>query len=47
MFSGGAGGSAAAVGGLASQLMQNPEVLAALQGKMDSMIGAPSGYIQK
>ena len=27
--------------------MQNPEVLAALQGKMDSMIGIPSGYIQK
>lgn len=41
-----ASGNAAAAG-LASQLMQNPEVLAALQGKMDGMIGAPSGYIQR
>lgn len=32
--------------GLTSQLMQNPHVLAALQSKMDGMIGTPSGYIQ-
>lgn len=38
-----AGGGAA----LSAQLMQNPQLLAALQGKMDSMVGLPSGYIQK
>lgn len=32
--------------GLTSQLMQNPQVLAALQSKMDGIIGTPSGYIQ-
>ncbi|KAG1652037.1 Nucleosome assembly protein 1-like 1 [Nymphon striatum] len=31
---------------LASQLMKNPEVLAALQSKLGSVIGTPSGYIQ-
>ncbi|KAI0216417.1 Nucleosome assembly protein 1-like 1, partial [Lamellibrachia satsuma] len=29
-----------------SSLMQNPEVLAALQDRLGSMIGSPSGYIQ-
>ncbi len=29
-----------------SGLMQNPEVLAALQDKLGSMVGQPSGYIQ-
>lgn len=32
--------------GLANQLMQNPTILAALQSKMDGIIGTPSGYIQ-
>lgn len=31
---------------IASQLMQSPEVLAALQGKLGGMIGINSGYIQ-
>lgn len=31
---------------LASQLMQNPQVLAALQDKLGSMVGVSSGYIQ-
>lgn len=31
---------------LASQLMQNPQVLAALQDKLGSMVGVQSGYIQ-
>lgn len=31
---------------LASQLMQNPSVLAALQDKLGSMVGVSSGYIQ-
>ena len=30
-----------------SSLMQNPEVLAALQDRLGSMIGSPSGYIQR
>ena len=29
-----------------AQLLKNPAVLAALQGKLDSMVGNPSGYIQ-
>jgi len=33
-------------GEIASQLMQNPEVLAALQDRLGSMVGTPSGYIQ-
>ena len=32
---------------LASQLMQNPQVLAALQDKLGSMVGVSSGYIQR
>lgn len=31
---------------LTSQLMKNPEVLAALQSKLGNMTGMPSGYIQ-
>merc|ERR1712002_961296 len=31
---------------LSSQLLKNPEVLAALQGKLGSIVGTPSGYIQ-
>ena len=27
-------------------LLKNPAVMAALQGKLDSMVGAPSGYIE-
>ena len=34
-------------GEIASQLMQNPGVLAALQDKLGSMVGSPSGYIQR
>ena len=34
-------------GEIASQLMQNPEVLAALQDRLGSMVGQPSGYIQR
>lgn len=33
-------------GEIASQLMQNPQVLAALQDKLGSIVGSPSGYIQ-
>lgn len=33
--------------GLTSQLMQNPQVLAALQSRMDGIVGTPSGYIQR
>ena len=29
-----------------SQLLKNPAVMAALQGKLDGMVGTPSGYIQ-
>ena len=31
---------------VASQLMKNPQVLAALQGRLGNMIGGQSGYIQ-
>lgn len=31
---------------IASQLMRSPEVLAALQDQLGSMVGSPSGYIQ-
>lgn len=31
---------------LTSQLLANPAVMSALQGKLDSMIGSPSGYIK-
>ncbi len=31
---------------VSSQLLKNPAVMAALQGKLDSMVGNPSGYIQ-
>merc|ERR1712080_452061 len=31
---------------LSNQLLKNPEVLAALQGKLGSIVGTPSGYIQ-
>jgi len=31
--------------GVAAQLMRNPQVLAALQGRLDGMIGSPSGYV--
>ena len=31
---------------VSSQLLKNPAVMAALQGKLDSMVGSPSGYIQ-
>ncbi|XP_037070853.1 nucleosome assembly protein 1-like 1 [Pollicipes pollicipes] len=30
----------------AAQLMCNPQVLAALQGRLDGMVGSPSGYIE-
>lgn len=32
---------------LASQIMQNPQVLASLQQRLGSMVGASSGYIQR
>ena len=41
---GGDGGGEAA--NVASQLMRNPQVLAALQGRLDGMIGSPSGYVE-
>ena len=31
---------------IAAQLMKNPQVLAALQEKLGSIVGTPSGYIQ-
>ena len=31
---------------LTSELLKNPAVMSALQGKLDSMIGTPSGYIK-
>lgn len=33
-------------GALTASLMQSPEVLAALQSQLGSMVGVPSGYIQ-
>ena len=33
-------------GNVTAQLMRNPQVLAALQGRLDGMIGSPSGYIE-
>lgn len=27
-------------------LLKNPAVMAALQGKLDGMVGSPSGYVQ-
>ena len=44
MDDGGEGAGEAA--NVASQLMRNPQVLAALQGRLDGMIGSPSGYIE-
>uniref|UniRef100_A0A2C9M681 Uncharacterized protein n=2 Tax=Biomphalaria glabrata TaxID=6526 RepID=A0A2C9M681_BIOGL len=32
---------------IANQLMKNPGVLAALQDKLCSIVGSPSGYIQR
>ena len=32
---------------IAGQLMENPGVLAALQGRLEGMIGARSGYIER
>lgn len=29
-----------------AQLLKNPAVMAALQGKLNSMVGTPSGYIE-
>lgn len=37
------GGDSAKV---SAALLKNPAVMAALQGKLDGMIGSPSGYIQ-
>ena len=37
----------ASAGDIASQVMKNPQVLAALQQKLGSMVGAHSGYIQR
>ena len=31
---------------LTSELLKNPAVMSALQGKLDSMVGTPSGYIK-
>ena len=33
-------------GAATAALLKNPAVMAALQGKLDSMVGAPSGYIE-
>ncbi|KAF0311838.1 Nucleosome assembly protein 1-like 1 [Amphibalanus amphitrite] len=33
-------------GNVTAQLMRNPQVLAALQGRLDGMVGSPSGYIE-
>lgn len=41
-----AGDQAAESTKIAAQLMKNPQVLAALQDKLGSIIGTPSGYIQ-
>ena len=41
------GGGIMTAGALTASLMQSPEVLAALQDKLGSMVGAPSGYIQR
>lgn len=41
----GAGDAAASIG-IASQLMQSPQILAALQDRLGGMIGTPSGYVQ-
>jgi len=32
---------------ITSEMMQNPQVLAALQQRLDSIVGTPSGYIDK
>jgi len=32
---------------ITSEMMQNPQVLAALQHRLDSMVGTPSGYIAR
>lgn len=32
---------------VAGQLMQNPQALAALQGRLDGMAGLRSGYIER
>ncbi len=37
---------AAAAKAQSAQLLKNPAVMAALQGKLNSMVGNPSGYIQ-
>lgn len=41
-----AGDTAAESTKIAAQLMKNPQVLAALQEKLGSIVGTPSGYIQ-
>ena len=43
----GDGEKAPEAGALAGQLMKNPQVLAALQGRLEGMIGTRSGYIEK
>lgn len=40
-------GDTVATAGIASQLMQSPEILAALQDRLGGMIGTPSGYVQR
>ncbi len=34
------------VSSLTAEMLKNPAVMAALQGKLDSMVGTPSGYIE-
>lgn len=42
----GQGDTGSAAVEITTQLMKNPEVLAAIQDKLGSMVGTPSGYIQ-
>lgn len=40
-------GRPAAGDNITNQYLQNPQVLAAIQSKLGSMVGAPSGYIAR
>jgi hypothetical protein len=39
-------GKKAGAGALTAEMLSNPALMQALQGKLDTMVGTPSGYIQ-
>ena len=39
-------GKKAGAGALTAEMLKNPALMQALQGKLDGIIGTPSGYIE-